>query len=418
MPANRSEESQLADTPTDNQPTIDRNAATQVGQVLQGLGNLTNRLPLNDVGRRLNPRGSTTPSNEQISEFIVALGEPQHPDHARSMEMLVKIGRPAVPFLIEALQPQHSWLTTYRAAEALGFIGSGQATGALVRTLQHPNSNVRWSAVRALAQIGDFRALLELRRVAHDDHGRTSWGESVAGAAQSALDQIQANSVWSQSMELLKTAVTCVMMILALILAFSVVTSLRKDLQQIGQATPEQLAALNQPVVTPETEETPDTPLDPVALGGAEEPAREEAAPESAEPADTPPDGAEAEPAEPDAEEAETISAPSDEVLGNVLNAANVRPLPSVEDRPIGFLSQGDEIVFLATSPDNEWYLVRLGSSHADGSFIDNPDGSDSGWIHRMLISDPEGNLPVIDDAELATPSPPSTDPLDSEPQN
>jgi hypothetical protein len=393
-----------------------------VGQVLQGLGSFTNRLPLNDVGRRLNPRGSATPSNEQISEFIVALGEPQHPDHARAMEMLVKIGRPAVPFLIEALQPQHSWLTTYRAAEALGFIGSGQATGALVRTLQHPNSNVRWSAVRALAQIGDFRSLLELRRVAHDDHGRTSWGESVAGAAQSALDQIQANSVWSQSMELFKTAVTCVMMILALILAFSVVSSLRKDLQQIGQATPEQLATLNQPAVTAAPAEPTDTPLDPVSLGGAEEPALEleEPAPESAEPAaDTPPAaGDEGAPAAGAEEPGETIPAPSEEILGNVLNAANVRPLPSVEDRPIGFLSQGDEIVFLGTSPDNEWYLVTLGSSHADGSFIDNPDGSDSGWIHRMLISDPEGDIPVIEDTDIADPAPTSTDPLDTEPQN
>jgi hypothetical protein len=82
-----------------------------------------------------------------------------------------------------------------------------------------------------------------------------------------------------------------------------------------------------------------------------------------------------------------------------VLNAANVRPAPTIEDRPVGFLSQGDEVEFLARSPDNEWYLVQLGSSHADGSFIDNPDGSESGWVHRMLVSTPEGDLPVIDEA-------------------
>lgn len=427
MPANRSsEEPRLSDTSAEHQSTIDRNAPTQVGQVLQGLGSLTNRFPLSDVGRRFSTRASSTTSNEQISDLVGALGEPQHPDHARSLEMLIKIGRPAIPFLTEALQPHHSWLTTYRAAEALGCIGNGQATGALIRTLQHPNSNVRWSAVRALAQIGDFRALFELRRVVHDDHGRTTWGESVAGAAQSALDQLQANSVWSQSLELFKTAVTSVMMILALILAFSVVTTLRSDLREIGQATPDQL---DLPALTTETDtqETADATLapdelddnpnedNPVDAAALAEPATPDEAPADPEAGVDAPDDAEA---GSDTDEADALPAPSEEVIGSVLNAANVRPFPTVEDRPIGFLSQGDEVVFLGTSPDNEWYLLRLGSSHADGSFIDNPDGSDSGWVHRMLLSVPEGDLRVIEDTELATPSPASSEPLDTESQN
>jgi hypothetical protein len=246
-----------------------------------------------------------------------------------------------------------------------------------------------------------------MRRVAHDDHGRTSWGESVAGAAQSALDQIQANSIWSQSLELFKTAVTCVLMILSLILAFSVVTTLRQDLQQIGKATPQQIEALygSSVPVTPAAESAAsgadDTPPadEPASAPLLEEPPPDADEPQPVAPADAEP-AAESDSAGDDAEAAvEPGPGDAEVVVGSVLNAANVRPAPTIEDRPVGFLSQGDEVEFLARSPDNEWYLVQLGSSHADGSFIDNPDGSESGWVHRMLVSTPEGDLPVIDEA-------------------
>ena len=54
-----------------------------------------------------------------------------------------------VPALNEALNPHRPWLSAYRAAEALGQIGDGRAAGPLLDALRHPNSNVRWSAVRA-----------------------------------------------------------------------------------------------------------------------------------------------------------------------------------------------------------------------------------------------------------------------------
>src|SRR5438876_475726 len=91
--------------------------------------------------------------------------------------------------------------------------GAGRAEEALLDALHHPNSNVRWSAVRALAVVGDARALLELWRVAREDHSKTSWGESVAGAAQSVLDQMQSRHMILRGIDLIKTAVACVVML-------------------------------------------------------------------------------------------------------------------------------------------------------------------------------------------------------------
>src|SRR5215475_12551360 len=78
------------------------------------------------------------------------------------------------------------------------------------------------------------RALLELRRVARDDQGKTSWGESVGGAAQSVLDQMQSHNMLLRGADLIKTTVACVLMLVALILAWSLVNTLRAELRQVG----------------------------------------------------------------------------------------------------------------------------------------------------------------------------------------
>src|SRR5262249_32248739 len=172
---------------------------------------------------------------ERVSALLAALGDPSHPLHQRAVDDLVTIGPAAVPQLCDALSPQRPWLTAYRAAEALGRIGDGRAAGPLLDAPRHSNSNVRWSAVRALDSVGDARALLELRRVARNDQGKTSWGESVGGAAQSVLDQMQSRNVLLRGADLIKTAVACVFMLVALILAWTFVTALRDELRQIGR---------------------------------------------------------------------------------------------------------------------------------------------------------------------------------------
>src|SRR5262245_61447907 len=213
-----------------------RTEETQVGQVLQSLSKATRHhtTPAPAPNKRAVAQAASTALRERIGNLIAALGDPSHPLHHQAVDDLVAIGAPAVPALNEALNPIRPWLTAYRAAEALGQIGDGRAAGPLLEALRHPNSNVRWSAVRALAVVGDARTLLDLRRVARTDRGKTSWGESVAGAAQSALNQMQGRNILLRGADMIKTAVAVVLMLIALIFAWKVVGDLRAELRDVG----------------------------------------------------------------------------------------------------------------------------------------------------------------------------------------
>src|SRR5919202_3707177 len=171
--------------------------------------------------------------DDRIRELINALGDPNHPQHAQAVAELVAIGPRAVGPLGAALSPDRPWLASYRAAEALAQIGDGRASGALIGALRHPNSNVRWSVVRALAEVGDTRTLWALRRVAREDRGKTSWGESVADTAQLALDRLQSRSALLRFTEPIKTALVFVAMFSAVLFAAArvqdVIAELRRD---------------------------------------------------------------------------------------------------------------------------------------------------------------------------------------------
>jgi hypothetical protein len=373
MTVNNQHESQ---TPP-GQRTVDQGASKQVSQIVQSISALQERLNMPRPRSRAAPRNHVSASREQIASLISALGDPQHPDHARAVDALVDIGPAAVSLLTDALDQRLPWLTSYRAAEALGYIGDGNATGDLINALRHPNTNVRWSAIRALAQIGDLRAVLALRQVAHDDHGRTSWGESLAGTAQSALDQLRARSMWNQGIELIKTAITSVLMILALVLAVSVVTNLRGELQRISNPDPATNFQPAQPA-----QQAPAAPIEPEAPVAAAT-ATAEPSPEPTIPQNTP---------TPDLANAPT---------GTVLQGSNVRPSPSTQNEPIGQLNLGDQIIFRGISPDGNWYLIQLGENYSDISRIDNPDGT--GWVNGALLSSPAADLPVV---EPTTPTP------------
>lgn len=342
--------------PSDEQRSSD-GEATRRGQIVPALARVTRQLPAAPPPRRAMAQAANAAMRERIATLIIALGDPTHPQHHQAVDDLVALGESAVPALNEALNPHRPWLTAYRAAEALGQIGDGRAAGPLLDALRHPNSNVRWSAVRALAVVGDARALFDLRRVARDDQGKTSWGESVSGAAQSVLDQMQSRNLILRGVDLLKTAVACVIMLVALILAWSVVSSLRSELRQIGQAPFD--ASLSAPLVsTPQpTSESTD------AGAGLDEPT---AAP-------TP--------------EATTV------ISGTVLATGNVRAAPDRQGARIGGVSEGDDILFLSVTPDRQWYRVRLGDRHAGSSQINSPD--DAGWVSASLLSKPSGDVAV-----------------------
>jgi hypothetical protein len=351
-----------------------------------GIERLTRRLPSSRTRRpRLNRAVRVDAPRERIDDLIVALGDPQHPHYAGAVDELTAIGPAAVPALSAAIGPSQPWLGVYRAAEAAGRIGDGRSANALMNALRHPNSNVRWSAVRALTQVGDVRAALELRRIAAGDQGRTSWGESVAGAAQSALDEMRRRSVWGQGIELIKTSLTAVFMILALTLAFSVVQTVREELAVFGRVIPgqTQIPQFTLPTTAPTSAPT----------------ARPTAA--AAVPALAPT----AEGAEADAAAVLTEPTPGAAVLiGTVQQVANVRPLPNTDNQPIGQVNQGDEVLILARSPNGQWLRIALGERRAGASAINNSDGSGTGWINQALVNVPPGDIPVEATAPSTSP--------------
>jgi hypothetical protein len=366
----RIEEQTNGDTPAPTRPQAEQ---TQVGQVMQTISRATRQLTSQAPApsKRVVAQAANAALRDRIASLIAALGDPHNPLHHQAVDDLMAIGSPAVPALNDALSPNRPWLTAYRAAETLGQIGDGRAAGPLLEALRHPNSNVRWSAVRALAVVGDARALLELRRVARDDQSKTSWGESVSGTAQSVLDQMQSHNMLLRGADLIKTAVACVLMLVALILAWSVVNALRNELRQVGRETmPVGIAA----------------PLVPTAQSTAES----EAALIEEEPT-----------AEPTAE---SPFAPTLVISGTALFTGNVRALPSTSGERVGGISEGDEIIFLATTPDRNWYLIRLGARHATSSRINSNDGS--GWASRSLLSDPLDDVPIEEPPPALEPEP------------
>lgn len=336
---------------------------------------------VNRITRRIeqadrHPLRTKRTAHEQITALTEALGDTGHPLHAGAVDELVALGSVVIPALCGAIRPDQPWLTVYRAAEVAGRIRDGRATGALIQAIRHPNSNVRWSVVRALAQIGDVRALLELRRVAQQDQGRTSWGESIAGTAQSALNELSRNSVWGQSIELAKNAAVAVLMIVALVLAYSVINRLRNELELFGQVIPGQTQV---PQFTLPTSTIVPTSVRPTALSlNLTQPTRQ-------------------------ASLAPTTPIMTTNIItGTVLQDANVRPLPDTNNQPIGRLTQGDEIVFQARTPGSEWYLVGLGTLRGPNSRISSSDGT--GWVSSSLLTAPGAELPVRELPSTATP--------------
>ena len=334
---------------------------------MQGLAKVTRQLPTVPAAtsRRTDARAIQQATRERIAALIMALGDPNNPLHQHAVDDLVAIGEAAVPALNEALSANRPWLTSYRAAEALGQIGDGRAAGPLLEALRHPNSNVRWGAVRALSVVGDARALLDLRRVARDDRGKTSWGESVSGAAQSALNQMQSQNMLLRGADLIKTAIACVLMLVALIIAWEIVGNLRTELRQIGHepVDPGVVAPLVAPPV-PTVDPLHQPPLsqpEPTALA-------------------TP---------------LPTLQAVA-EITGTVRVTGNVRAFPvQNQNNRIGGITEGDEVIFLSRTPDGLWYRVRLGQRHANGSKINDPDGNENGWVRGSLLAEPPADIPV-----------------------
>ncbi len=96
---------------------------------------------------------NTSPEIEQIMILISHLTSLDGEIRRKARQLLVKVGEPAVPYLIQALtQPNKQ--VRWEAAKALSKIGSVTAAPALVEALKDDGSGIRWLAGEGLIKIG------------------------------------------------------------------------------------------------------------------------------------------------------------------------------------------------------------------------------------------------------------------------
>jgi len=115
-------------------------------------------------------------------------------DIIRGMRALERIGKPALPRLIDLLLDENESVgLRARITETLAKIGDPTASAPLIKTLRDPNAFIRWSAVKALEDMGDSNAIPELERLVAEDTGEFLIAQSVVtirNAAQKAILQI------------------------------------------------------------------------------------------------------------------------------------------------------------------------------------------------------------------------------------
>lgn len=95
---------------------------------------------------------TTRDIEQQIEATIKRLDDANGLNRQLARGALVRIGRPAVLALIEALSHPHERVR-WEAAEALASLPDPRAAVALVGALEDPSISVRWAAARALVAL-------------------------------------------------------------------------------------------------------------------------------------------------------------------------------------------------------------------------------------------------------------------------
>lgn len=126
----------------------------------------------------------------------------------RLVRLLKAIGRPAHPFLLEALQSQ-TWFVVRNTLNILGDIGEPEHASAIGKRLQHGDARVRRAAARALGKIGGAEAEALLAAAINDRDAETQsevllcLGTMKAQSAVPALGELaRSRSVSADAREL------------------------------------------------------------------------------------------------------------------------------------------------------------------------------------------------------------------------
>jgi hypothetical protein len=122
--------------------------------------------------RKLYQKITTVPSEETITYLIGAVASVDGVERDSARKQLEMIGKPAVPYLLAALQSP-SEHARWEAAKALGKIADPAAAPALVRSLEDEQGAVRWLAARALINLGRDALVPVLRGL--EGHSDSIW---------------------------------------------------------------------------------------------------------------------------------------------------------------------------------------------------------------------------------------------------
>ena len=129
---------------------------------------------------------NTTLSLQSVSDLIALFSDPDKQKRADAVQELSLCGALSVLPLCDELK-NPDWKIRYRAAEALGLIGSldqginSESISTLKSTLlfsllsltEDEKDHVRYMAAKALVQIGDPRARDAFEKLRHDEHSYT-----------------------------------------------------------------------------------------------------------------------------------------------------------------------------------------------------------------------------------------------------
>lgn len=113
-----------------------------------------------------------TLKHEEIAQWLAALGSKDGMERQRARLALVEIGKPVLPYLLEALKDNHQQVR-WEAAKALGSINETDAAPALVDALMDESSEVRWLAAEALIGLRE-QAVVPLL-LALEKHFKSVW---------------------------------------------------------------------------------------------------------------------------------------------------------------------------------------------------------------------------------------------------
>jgi len=188
-------------------PELLRNFRDESETTLQAVRENRNAMALLNIVREISDRLSRctvevlvkTGDSAVIPILVEALGEKM--GFLNAISGLVQIGKPAIPFLLEAIRENKPRLSS-NAADALGKIGSSDIVPALLEVLkdEQTNETIRASVVKTLRQLGSSDAVPALIEVLKDEQA----GETTRINVVEALSEFGAPTAVPVLLEALK----------------------------------------------------------------------------------------------------------------------------------------------------------------------------------------------------------------------